>query len=105
MNHVHLVVLGCDHCQGEHLHEVRYAGRLLASTVCSNCGHRLAKDLSTLRRAYLTDFERRLLTKPLRMLRSAFDHPRLFARELPGAVLTKPAKIGAELLVLQRRHP
>ena len=105
MNHVHLVVLGCDHCQGEHLHEVRYAGRVLASTVCSNCGHGLAKDLAELRRAYLTDIEQRVLTKPLRMLRSAVHHPVVFARDLPGAVLTKPAKIGAELLVLQRRHP
>jgi hypothetical protein len=24
---------------------VTYAGRLLASTLCSNCGHRIAKDL------------------------------------------------------------
>jgi hypothetical protein len=105
MNEVHLVVLGCDSCRGEHLHEIRYAGRVLASTVCGNCGHRMAKDLSVLRRAYLSDFEHRVLTKPLRMLRSAVDHPVLFARELPGAVLTKPVKIGAELLVLQRRHP
>jgi hypothetical protein len=105
LNHAHLVVLGCDNCQGEHLHEVTYAGRVLAATVCGNCGHRLAKNLRVLRRAYLTDFEHRVLTKPLRMLRSAVEHPRVFARELPGAVLTKPVRIGAELLVLQRRHP
>ena len=105
MSDVHLVVLGCDACRGEHLHEIRYAGRVLASTVCGNCGHRMAKDLSVLRRAYRRDLEYRVLTKPLRMLRSAVDHPVLFARELPGAVLTKPVKIGAELLVLQRRHP
>ena len=44
MDNVHIVTLGCHHCHGEHLHEVTYAGRLLASTLCSNCGHRIAKD-------------------------------------------------------------
>ena len=43
MDNVHIVTLGCHHCHGEHLHEVTYAGRLLASTLCSNCGHRIAK--------------------------------------------------------------
>jgi hypothetical protein len=48
MDNVHIVTLGCHHCHGEHLHEVTYAGRLLASTLCSNCGHRITKDLSGL---------------------------------------------------------
>ena len=30
MDHVHIVVLACHHCHGEHLHEVTYAGGLLA---------------------------------------------------------------------------
>jgi hypothetical protein len=45
MDNVHIVMLGCHHCHGEHLHEVTYAGRLLASTLCSNCGHWISKDL------------------------------------------------------------
>ena len=45
MEKVHIVTLGCYRCHGEHLHEVTYAGWLLASTRCSNCGHRIAKDL------------------------------------------------------------
>ena len=45
MDNVHIVTLGCHHCHSEHLHEVIYAGRLLASTLCSNCGHRIANDL------------------------------------------------------------
>ena len=91
MDHVHIVVLNCHHCAGEHLHEVTYAGRLLASTVCSNCGHRIAKDLTALRRAYLADVEHRVRTKPRRMLRRVIRHPVTFALILPGALLVKPA--------------
>jgi hypothetical protein len=45
MDNIHIVILGCHHCHGQHLHEVTYAGRLLASTLCSNCGHEIAKGL------------------------------------------------------------
>jgi hypothetical protein len=104
MDHVHIVVLACHHCHGEHLHEVTYAGRLLASTVCSNCGHTIAKDLPGLRRAYIADVEHRVRTKPRRMLRRVIRHPVSFARDLPGALLVKPAKMEAELRVLYGRR-
>jgi hypothetical protein len=104
MDNVHIVLLGCHSCQGEHLHEVTYAGRLLAATLCSNCGHRIAKDLPGLRRAYIADVEHRILTKPGRMLRRVIHHPVSFARGLPGALLLKPAKMEAELRVLSGRH-
>jgi hypothetical protein len=104
MDHVHSVVLACHHCDGEHLHEVTYAGRLLASTVCSNCGHTIAKDLPGLRRAYIADVEHRVLTKPRRMLRRVMHQPLSFARGLPGAVLLKPAKMEAEWRVLYGRR-
>jgi hypothetical protein len=104
MDHVHTVLLACHECSGEHLHEVTYAGRLLASTVCSNCGHTLAKDLPGLRRAYLADVEHRVRTKPRRMLRRVIRHPVAFALALPGALLVKPAKMEAELRVLYGRR-
>ena len=104
MDHVHIVVLACHHCHGEHLHEVTYAGRLLACSVCSNCGHTIAKDLPELRRAYLADVEHRVRTKPRRMLRRVICHPVAFALDLPGALLAKPAKMEAELRVLYGRR-
>ena len=104
MEHVHIVVLDCHHCGGEYLHEVTYAGRLLASTVCSNCGRRIAKDLPGLRRAYIADVEHRVRTKPRRMLRRVIRHPVTFALNLPGALLVKPAKMEAELRVLYGRR-
>jgi hypothetical protein len=104
MDHVHTVLLACHECGGEHLHEVTYAGRLLASTVCSSCGHTVAKDLPGLRRAYLADVEHRVRTKPRRMLRRVIRHPVAFALDLPGALLVKPAKMEAELRVLDGRR-
>ena len=104
MDHVHTVLLACHECGGAHLHEVTYAGRLLASTVCSNCGHTVAKDLPGLRRAYLADVEHRVRTKPRRMLRRVIRHPVAFALDLPGALLVKPAKMEAELRVLYGRR-
>jgi hypothetical protein len=96
VEHIHLVVLTCAACGEEHLHEVVYAGRLLVSTQCSGCGHEIAKDPAKLRRAYLGDLPHRVVTKPVRMLRRAAANPRSFARELPGAVLTKFAKLERE---------
>jgi hypothetical protein len=104
MDHVHNAVLACHHCDGEQLHEVTYAGRLLAAAVCSNCGHTIAKDLPQLRRAYLTDVEHRVRTKPRRMLRRVIRHPVAFALDLPGALLVKPAKMEAELRVVYGRR-
>jgi hypothetical protein len=104
MDNVHIVVLACRHCHGEHLHEVTYAGRLLAYTVCSSCGHTIAKDLPELRRAYIGDVEHRVLTKPRRMLRRVIRHPVAFGLDLPRALLVKPAKMEAELRVLYGRR-
>jgi hypothetical protein len=100
MNHIHTVVHPCEHCHGEHFHDVTYAGRLLAPTLRSNCGHEIAKSLPGLRRAYIADIEHRVLTKPFRMLRHAVHHPVTLA----PAVLAKPAKMEMELRVLQGRQ-
>jgi hypothetical protein len=96
MDHVHIVVLSCHHCAGEHLHEVTYAGRLLASTVCSNCGHRIAKDLT----ACAAPTRRRRAPRPDQAAADAApgDPPSRDLRPQPaGALLVKPAKMEAEL--------
>jgi hypothetical protein len=101
VEHVHLVMLRCGRCGGEHLHELTYAGRLLASSVCDNCGHVVARSLPDLRWAYVADVEHRVLTKPMRMMRRVVAHPLAFARDLPASVLAKPAKIKDEWRVLR----
>ena len=103
MDDIHRVELVCDSCRQRTVHELRYAGRLLASSRCTSCGYRMRHEEQDLRAAYVQDLEQRLLSKPGRMVRRAIRHPVRFAASLPGAVLTKPAKMLAELRTILRR--
>ena len=89
----HHVDLVCRQCGQSELHELRYAGRLLASSTCLNCGAVIKHDESDLRRAYLKDLEGRLRTKPGRMAKRAVRHPAAFVTQLPYAILRKPARL------------
>jgi hypothetical protein len=103
MDDVHRVELVCDSCRQLSVHELRYAGRLLASSRCTSCGYRVRHEEGDLRSAYVQDLEQRLLSKPGRMARRAIRHPVRFAASLPGAVLSKPAKMLAEIRTILRR--
>ena len=83
-------------------HELRYAGRLLESTRCSNCGHHILLDQRSLVPAYVRDLEQRLVSKPGRMMRRAARDPLGYARQLPGAILRQPAKFWREFRELFR---
>ena len=90
---VHRVGLMCRQCGDVQLHELRYAGRLLATSTCLTCGATVKHDDADLRRAYLRDLERRIRSKPGRMLRRAARHPAKFISQLPHAIMVKPAKM------------
>lgn len=94
---VHRVVLQCQDCHQVSMHELAYAGRILATSRCIACGHTVRHEESDLRTAYLHDLEQRLLTKPVRLARRATRHPVRFAVSLPAAVLRQPGKLLAEL--------
>jgi hypothetical protein len=85
--------LVCRQCGDLEPHELQYAGRLLASTKCLTCGAVVKHDESHLRRAYLSDLESRVRTKPGRMVKRAVQHPAKYMAHLPFAILTKPAKL------------
>lgn len=85
--------LVCRQCGDLQPHELQYAGRLLASTKCLNCGAVVKHDEAHLRRAYLSDLERRLRTKPARMAKRVAQHPAKYMAHLPYAILTKPVKL------------
>ena len=53
--------LRCESCGEVADHELRYAGRLLESTRCSNCGHHILLDQRSLVPAYVRDLEQRLV--------------------------------------------
>jgi hypothetical protein len=103
MDNTHRVELVCRSCHQVAVHELTYAGRILASSRCTACGHLVRHEEHDLRTAYVHDLEQRLLSKPGRMVRRAMRHPMRFAASLPGAVLSKPAKMLAELRTILRR--
>jgi hypothetical protein len=94
---VHRVVLQCSECHEVAMHELTYAGRILATSKCTACGSVVRHEESDLRAAYLQDLEHRLLSKPARLVRRAAQHPFRFAVSLPAAVLRQPGKMLAEL--------
>lgn len=90
---VHHIEFVCRDCGDVQLHELRYAGRLLASSECLNCGAIIRHEDTDLRRAYLRDLELRLRSKPKRMMKRVLRHPAKFMSELPYTILVKPAKL------------
>jgi hypothetical protein len=94
--------LTCEVCGCTCEHELRYAGRLLHTTTCSACGHVVEVSPRTFVPAYLHDLERRVVTKPVRLVRRARREPARFLRELPGALLRQPVKLTNELWELVR---
>ena len=85
--------LRCESCGEVADHELRYAGRLLESTRCTNCGHHIVLTQRSLVPAYVRDLEQRMVSKPGRMLRRAARDPLGYARQLPGAVLRQPGEV------------
>jgi hypothetical protein len=103
MDNTHRVELVCRSCHELAVHELTYAGRILASSRCTRCGQLVRHEEHDLRSAYVHDLEQRLLSKPRRMIQRALRHPMRFAASLPGAMVTKPAKMLAELRTILRR--
>lgn len=68
---VERAVLTCSSCGVEADHELRYTGRLLHSTRCTECGHVLRHDQREFYTAYLRDLEHRVASKPMRLMRAA----------------------------------
>jgi hypothetical protein len=94
MHNIHRAVLTCGHCGADAVHEITYAGRLLAATRCTRCCHTIRAAIA---RDYLRDLKHRIGTKPIRMLRRARRDPVRYACSLPRSVATKPIKLLEEL--------
>jgi hypothetical protein len=93
----------CDVCDRITDHEFHYAGRLLESVRCTRCGTQLELSQRALLPAYLLDLERRVTSKPRRMLHRAVRDPAGFLGSLPRAVLRQPPKFWREFRSLIRR--
>lgn len=97
-----LVVLTCERCRAERLHQVEYVGHLLLATHCAACGLEIRPRRPSIRREYTQQLEERILTKPRRMLEALKADPRGYVRHLPAAVLTKPCRLGGEWVALHQ---
>lgn len=97
-----LAQLRCSSCGLETEHTLRYAGRLLVSTECGNCGAIRHHPEHDLRHAYLHDLESRLLSKPGRWVSRLRRHPVQTLIELPGAIISQPMKIAREIITVLR---
>ena len=95
--------LRCESCELVTEHELHYAGRLLESVRCSNCGHQVVLRHQALLPAYLHDLEQRVASKPQRMYLRAVRDPRGFLSGLPLALARQPTKFARELWSLVRR--
>jgi hypothetical protein len=94
--------LRCYKCGLEAEHTLRYAGRLLVSTECGNCGFTWHHTDSDLKHAYVHDLESRIWTKPGRWVRRLRRHPVKTALDLPRAIVTQPIKIVREIVTVLR---
>ncbi len=87
----------CSACGHTAEHDLRYAGRLLESTRCHNCGHVVEMQPKALLPAYLHDLEQRVTSKPGRMLQRVNDDRAGFLWSLPKAMARQPIKLVREL--------
>lgn len=93
----------CSRCGETVEHELRYAGRLLESTHCSNCGYAVELEQRVLLPTYLRDLEQRVASKPVRLLRRAHTERGAFVRGLPRAIARQPFKIANEVWTIIKR--
>jgi hypothetical protein len=96
-------VFTCSHCGETAEHELRYAGRLLESSRCSNCGHIVELEQRVLLPAYLHDLEQRVASKPRRILKRANTERAAYLRGLPKAIARQPVKIAREVWTIIKR--
>jgi hypothetical protein len=96
MSNVERAGLLCRKCGEEAAHELTYAGNLLASTTCCNCGHTSHRDVS---KQYMKDLERRVRAKPRRMLRRFRRHPVAYSVYVVRQLATKPFDMWSEVAV------
>jgi hypothetical protein len=95
--------LECETCGTVTEHELRYAGRLLESTRCTQCGTHTEVPGHVLLPDYVHDLEHRVASKPRRLVRRVMHEPGPFLRGLPRAVLRQPLKFAREFREVLRR--
>lgn len=89
--------LYCSWCLSEAPTLITYIGDSIVKIECKNCGHVYRISRAALYSCILSEWERRALTKPLRVAKEIKSHPSRFVLSFPFRVLSKPLRVTKEL--------
>jgi len=89
--------LRCSWCLSEAPTLITYMGDSIVKMECQSCGHIYRISKASLYSSILSQWERRVLTKPLRLAKEIKSHPSRFVLSFPFRVLTKPLRVTKEL--------
>jgi len=89
--------LHCSWCLSEAPTLITYIGDSIVKMECQSCGHIYRISKASLYSSILSEWERRALTKPLRLAEEIKSHPSRFVLSFPFRVLTKPLRVTKEL--------
>lgn len=90
--------LVCSWCFKEALTNITYVGDSIARIECENCNHVFEVSRTVLYSYLLSDWEKRGLTKPVRLAREIKKDPSHFIIGLPFRVMSKPLRMVKELI-------
>ena len=90
--------LVCSWCFKEALTNITYIGDCIAKIECENCNHVFEVSRTVLYSYLISDWEKRGLTKPVRLAREIRKDPSHFIIGLPFRVISKPLRMAKELV-------
>lgn len=86
------VSLYCSRCHDETLHRVQYLNDKIHSTECTNCHRKIEMNLNPTRELY-KEIYKRITSKPTRLTEEYKADLSKFITEFPKRVLTKPYRL------------
>ncbi len=89
--------LYCSWCLREAPTLITYMGDSIVKIECQSCGHIYRISKAALYSCILSEWEKRALTKPLRLAKEMKNHPSRFVLSFPFRVLSKPLRVTKEL--------
>ena len=89
--------LYCSWCLSEASTLITYIGHSIVKIECKSCGHIYRISKASLYSSILSEWERRALTKPLRLAKEIKSRPSRFVLSFPFRVLSKPLRVTKKL--------
>lgn len=88
----------CSRCFKESPVRITYLGDSIVQMRCENCGNSMrVHSKSSVPHFSLKEWERRIVTKPVRVAMEAQSNPLRFISSFPFRLLTKPLRVSCEL--------